>query len=178
MADLEIEVDVPSRAADRWKQILGEGATDAVDQLATLSERHMKAEAPEGVGIPRVNMSTTIKAAVESEDPYRVSVAPRKRVDDGWPLHHVIIEGTDASSYTSSPPPLDPILQWAAAKITPNADSTLREAAQNIRWHIFHSGHDTLPNEFIDDSLEHWEARTQQVAQDAVDDAFDTGGAI
>jgi len=175
MADLEIEVDIPDRAASRWKQILGEGATDAVDQLATLSERHMKQEAPEGVGIPNVNMSTTIKSVTESRDPYRVSVAPRKKTDDGWPLHHAIIEGT---SYGSSPPPLDPILAWAKAKITPEAGETMLDAAQNIRWAIFHDGHETFPNEFIDRSMKRWESRADQIAQDAVDDAFDSGGAV
>lgn len=175
MADLEIEVDVPSRAEDRWKQILGEGATDAVDQLSTLAERHMKEEAPEGVGIPRVNMRTTIKPKVESTEPYRKSIAPRKKTEEGWPLHHAIIEGTN---YTSSPPPLDPILQWASAKITPDAGETLRQAAQNIRWHIFQEGHETFPNEFVDRSLKRWEGRTEQIAQDAVDDAFSSGGVI
>lgn len=173
MADLEIEVDVPSRAEDRWKQILGEGAEDAVDQLSILAERHMKEEAPEGVGIPRVNMRTTIKPKVESTDPYRKSIAPRKKTDEGWPLHHAIIEGTD---YTSSPPPLDPILQWARAKIV--TTTTIREAAEAIRWNIFQEGHSSFPNEFVDDSLERWESRTQQIAQDAVDDAFDSGGVI
>jgi len=174
MADLNIEVDVPSRASSRWKQILGDGAEDAVDQLTTLAEGHMKAEAPEGVGIPNVNMATTIKSVTESRDPYRVSVAPRKKTEEGWPLHHAIIEGT---SYDTAPPPLDPTLAWARAKITPEAGSTMREAADAIRWNIFHTGHETFPNEFVDDSLDKWESQADQIAQDAVDDAFDTGGA-
>lgn len=178
MADLEIELDVPSRAEDRWKEILDEGAEDAVDQLSVLAERHMKDEAPEGVGIPRVNMSTTIKAAVDSTDPYRKEVKPRKRTDQGWPLHHVIIEGTGPASYTGSPPPLDPILQWASAKLVPDAGETIEEVAQNVRWHIAQEGHETLPNPFIDRSLKRWESRSEQIAQDAVDDAFDTGGAV
>ena len=175
VADLEIEVDVPYRVDERWKQILGDGAEDAVDQLAVLAERHMKDEAPEGVGIPRVNMATTIKAHTESTDPYRVSIAPRKRTEDGWPLHHAIIEGTD---YDTNPPPLDPILQWASAKITPDEGQTIEQAAESIRWAIFQDGHETFPNEFIDRSMKRWEGRASQVAQDAVDDAFDTGGAV
>jgi len=173
VSELEIEVDVPSRVEDRWKRILGGGAEDAVDQLAVLSERHMKDEAPEGVGIPRVNMRTTIKAATASQDPYRVSVAPRKRTEQGWPLHHAIVEGT---SYDTSPPPLEPILQWATAKITPREGESIERAAENIRWAIFRDGHETFPNEFIDRSVRRWEGRAGQIAQDAVDDAFDTGG--
>ena len=175
MGDLNIEVDVPSRASSRWKQILGEGAEDAVDQLTTLAERHMRQEAPKGVGIPNVNMRSTIKSVTESRDPLRVSVAPRKKTSEGWPLHHAIIEGT---SYTSGPPPLDPILAWAEAKITPDAGDTMREAAQNIRWAIFHDGHETFPNELVDRSLDRWESRADQIAQDAVDDAFSSGGAV
>jgi hypothetical protein len=178
MADLEIEVDVPQHAEDRWKRILDDGAEDAVDQLAVLAENHMKAEAPEGVGIPRVNMKTTIKASVRSEDPYTKVVKPHKRTQQGWPLHHVVIEGTDPTSYSGAPPPLDPILQWATAKVTPDEGSTIREVAQNIRWNIYETGHETLPNRFIDRSIRKWEGRTRQIAQDAVDDAFDTGGAI
>jgi hypothetical protein len=173
MADLEIDVDVPSAAEDRWKAILGEGARDAVDQLSILAERHMKEEAPEGVGIPRVNMRTTIKPKVESQDPYRKSIAPRKKTEQGWPLHHAIIEGT---TYTNSPPPLDPILQWARAKIV--TIGPIEEAAERIRWNIFREGHSSFPNEFVDRSLKRWEGRTEQIAQDAVDDAFDSGGAI
>jgi len=172
MGDLEIEVDVPSRVEDRWKEILGDGATDAVDQLSVLAERHMKDEAPEGVGIPRVNMRTTIKPKVESTEPYRKSIAPRKRTDDGWPLHHVIIEGTGPSSYDEEPPPIDPLMQWAAAKL---GDP---QAAYAIQESIRQEGHETLPNEFIDRSLKRWESRAGQIAQDAVDDAFDTGGAV
>lgn len=172
MSDLEIEVDVPSRAEDRWKQILGEGAEDAVDQLSVLAERHMKDEAPEGVGIPRVNMATTIKPKLESEDPYRKSIAPRKRTEQGWPLHHAIIEGT---SYNSGPPPLDPILSWVQGKLS---TANPIQAAENIRWNIFHDGHETFPNRFVDRSLKRWEGRSKQIAQDAVDDAFDSGGVI
>jgi len=171
MPDLNIEVDVDRRDADRWKQILGDGSQDAVDQLSILAERHMKEEAPEGVGIPEVNMRTTIKPRVESRDPYRKSIAPRKKTQEGWPLHHAIIEGT---SYTTSPPPLDPILQWARAKIV--TTTSIREAAQAIRWNIFHEGHDSFPNEFVDRSLRKWQARADQIAQDAVDDAFRGGG--
>jgi hypothetical protein len=171
MSDLNIEVDVDRRDADRWKQILGEGSQDAVDQLSILAERHMKEEAPEGVGIPNVNMRTTIKPRVESRDPYRKSIAPRKKTQEGWPLHHAIIEGT---SYTTSPPPLDPILQWARGKIT--TEDPIREVAQAIRWNIFQDGHDSFPNEFVDRSLRKWRQRADQIAQDAVDDAFRGGG--
>lgn len=175
MADLDIEVEVNADQGERWKRIIEEGGQDAVDQLAVLSERHMKDEAPEGVGIPNVNMATTIKPSLESTDPYRKSVAPRKKTEEGWPLHHAIIEGTD---YDDAPPPLDPILRWAKAKITPDEGSTFLEAAQAIRWNIFHDGHETFPNPFITRSLKRWEGRAEQIARDAVDDAFDSGGGI
>lgn len=171
MADLQIDVDVDSAASERWKRLADEGGRDAVDQLGILAERFMKEEAPEGVGIPNVNMRTTIKPKVEGRDPYRKSIAPRKKTEEGWPLHHAIIEGT---TYTDSPPPLDPILAWARAKIV--TTTSIREAAQAIRWNIFHHGHSSFPNPFIDRSVKQWEGRAEQIAQDAVDDAFSGGG--
>lgn len=171
MANLEIEVDVDRQASDRWKRLAQEGGQDAVDQLSILAERHMKEEAPEGVGIPEVNMRTTIKPRVEGRSPYRKSIAPRKKTQEGWPLHHAIIEGT---TYQNSPPPLDPIMAWARGKIV--TTTSIREAAQAIRWNIFHEGHTSFPNEFIDRSLRQWQARADQIAQDAVDDAFSGGG--
>jgi hypothetical protein len=173
MADLEIDVDLPSGASRQWKRLAEEGGRDAVDQISILAERFMKEEAPEGVGIPNVNMRTTIKPKVESRDPYRKNIAPRKKTEQGWPLHHAIIEGT---SYGSSPPPLDPIMAWARAKIV--TTTSIREAAEAIRWNIFHNGHDSFPNEFIDRSVRKWEGRSEQIAQDAVDDAFGSGGGI
>jgi len=166
MAEMEIEVDVPSRVEDRWKEILGEGATDAVDQLSVLAERHMKDEAPEGVGIPRVNMRTTIKPRQESQNPYSKVVQPNKRVDEGWLLHHAIVDG---SSNYSAPPPLEPLIQWASAKL----DGDPREAAENLRWHIFQNG--IPPNPFIYRSIKQWESNVEQIAQEAMDDTFEGG---
>lgn len=174
--NISIEVDVDERAADRWQRIVGEGATDAVDQITTLAEGAMKEEAPEGAGIPRVNMRTTIKSTTKSQDPYRVEVQPHKRTDDGWLLHHAIVGNPSAPTYDTSPPPLEPILQWAKAKTTPGEGETIRDVAQNIRWSIFHDGHETLPNEFIDRSVKKWNSQVDQIASDAVEDAFGGGG--
>lgn len=171
MADLNIEVDVDHGASERWQRITRKGGKKAVDQLSILAERHMKEEAPKGVGIPEVNMRTTIKPRVEGRSPYRKSIAPRKKTQDGWPLHHAIIEGT---TYRNSPPPLDPIMQWARAKIV--TTTSIREAAQAIRWNIFHEGHSSFPNEFVDRSLRRWQAQADEIAQEALDDAFDGGG--
>lgn len=171
MADLNIEVDVDHGASERWQRITQRGGKKAVDQLSILAERHMKEEAPKGVGIPEVNMRTTIKPRVEGRSPYRKSIAPRKKTQEGWPLHHAIIEGT---TYQNSPPPLDPIMQWARAKIV--TTTSIREAAQAIRWNIFHEGHSSFPNEFVDRSLRRWQAQADEIAQEALDDAFDGGG--
>lgn len=172
---IEFDDEAAQTAVDHWKQIVGSGAEDAVDQLGTLAEASMKDEAPEGVGIPEVNLRTTIKSRKVSADPYKRVIQPTKKTQDGWPLHHAIIEGSD---YTSAPPPLEPILAWAEAKITPRDGGSFREAAQAIRWNIYHDGHETFPNPFVDRSMNDWETRVDQVASDAVEQAFDTGGAL
>lgn len=169
MADFEIDVNVDERATDRWEDIVGDGAEDAVDQLAVLAERHMKEEAPEGVGIPEVNMRTTIKAVLQSRDPYRKSIQPHKKTDEGWPLHHAIIDG---ATYPDERPPVEPLKRWARAKL----------GDAGIGWYlqeqIFEDGQKTFPNRFVDRSVSQWESRVEDIAQDAVDDAFDTRGSI
>lgn len=171
MADLEIEVDLPDGASERWKRLAEEGGQDAVDQITVLAEAAMKEEAPEGAGIPEVHMRDTIKPTMESRNPYSKVVKPHKMTEQGWPLHHVIIEGTTGSSY-SGPPPLPPLVQWAEAKLS--GDPV--QAAQNIRWAIAQEGHETFPNPFIDRSIRQWQNRADEIAQEAVDEAFEGGG--
>jgi len=166
MADLEIEIDIPAGASEQWKRLVEEGGQEAVDQITTLAEASMKQEAPEGVGIPEVNMSTTIKPRQQSQNPYSKVVQPNKRVDEGWLLHHAIVDG---SSNYSAPPPLEPLIQWAAAKL----DGDPREAAENLRWHIFQNG--IPPNPFIYRSIKQWESNVEQIAQEAMDDTFEGG---
>lgn len=166
---IEFDGDEAQRAIDTWRQVVGDGAEDAVRQLAVLSERYMKEEAPEGVGIPEVNMQNTISAEQVSDDPFGMVVKPRKSTDNGIPLHHIIIEGTDSGSY-SARPPVEPLMSWAAAKLGDES------AAWAIREKIFQEGHSTLPNEFVDRSVQRWKSRTDDIAQDAVDEAF--GGGI
>lgn len=170
MADLEIEIELPDGADERWQKLVQMGGQDAVDQLSILAENHMKDEAPEGAGIPNVHMRSTIKPNQKSRDPYRKVIQPHKMTDEGWPLHHAIIEGTDSGSY-SGPPPLQPLVQWAETKLS--GDPV--QAAQNIRWAIFQEGHETFPNPFIDRSLKEWRSRADEIAQDAVDAAFESG---
>lgn len=165
---IEIDDREAQRAISTWKQVVGDGAERAVQQLAVLSERYMKEEAPEGVGIPEVNMQNTISAEQVSDDPFGMVVKPRKTTEDGIPLHHIIIEGTDGGSY-SARPPVEPLKAWAAAKLGDES------AAWAIREKIFQEGHTTLPNEFVDESLDRWKNRTEDIAQDAVDEAFGGG---
>jgi len=167
MADLEIDVEIPSTAADQWKQLSKLGGQEAVDQITVLAESSMKDEAPEGVGIPEVNMRSTIKPRKQSENPYSKVVQPHKRVDDGWLLHHAIVEG---SSNYDAPPPLEALVPWAAAKLSGDP----QEAAENLRWHIFENG--IPPNPFVFRSTQQWLASVDTIAQEAVDDTFDDGG--
>lgn len=188
-ASLQIELNDKQarRIVDRWKRIVGSGAREAVDQLGTLAERHMKAEAPEGVGIPNVHLRTSIKSKTTSQDPYRKVIQPTKRTDDGWLLHRAIVGNPSTPSYDLDPeaayPPnvpiwvgpggdaAGPIAEWASTKLgNPNA-------AWQIGWNwALGDGQETFPNEFIDESMDKWRGRIDQVANDAVEDAFRTGG--
>lgn len=167
--NLRIEFDdkQAQRAIDKWQEALGDGAADAVRQLVVLSERYMKDEAPEGAGIPNVNLQNTISSEQTSRDPFQVVVKPRKKTRDGWPLHHAIIEG---ASYGSKRPPIDPLMQWASAKL---GDP---QAAWPIRESIFQDGQESFPNPFVDRSVSRWEGRVQQISDDAVSSAF--GGVL
>lgn len=164
--EIEVDDDSAQRAIEAWEEIVGDGAEDAVRQLAVLAERHMKLEAPKGAGHPNVNLRTTIAAEETDGNPFTMVIKPRKSTQDGWPLHHAIIGEPDTPSYDNVRPPIDPLKQWAAAKL---GDAS---AAWPIQEKIFQEGHTSLPNEFIDRSIESWQNDIQDVADDAVADAF------
>ena len=177
---MQIDVDLGDarREVESWQRIVGEGAVDAVDQIAVLAERFQKKEAPEGVGIPDVHLRTTIKATQESPassvsggSGYRKVVMPRKRTQDGWLLHRAIVGNPSTPTYTDKKPPAEPLLEWAETKL----------GERGIGWYlqdkIYREGHDSLPDRFIDRSVRQWEGRAEDIAQDAVESAFRSGGA-
>ena len=166
--EIEVDADQAQCAVDMWARIIGEDAAPAaVRQLAVLAERYMKEEAPQGVGHPEANMSKTIAARETNDDPFQMVIKPRKLTDDGWPLHHAVIGEPDGPpTYTNKRPPIDPLKAWAAAKL---GDAS---AAWPIREKIFQEGQQSFPNPFIDRSIERWENDIQDVADDAVADAF------
>lgn len=166
---IEFDDAEAQRAIATWREVVGDGAEDAVRQLAMLAERFMKEEAPEGVGIPNVNLTTTIASEQVSSDPFGMVIKPRKLTQDGWPLHHAIVGNPSTPTYDDVRPPIDPLMAWASAKL---GDP---QAAWPIRESIYQDGQDSFPNPFIDDSVERWQNRVQQISDDAVSSAFGGG---
>lgn len=172
MAELSIEVDgdEAQRAVRQWRKIVGQDAAEnVVKQISTLAERHMKEEAPRGAGIPNVNLRTTISAEQVGDDPIQMMVKPRKRTQDGWLLHRAIVGEPSTPTYGDTRPPIDPLKQWAGAKL---GDP---QAAWPIREKIYQEGQRSFPNPFIDRSIERWQNQVQRVSEDAVDEAFRGG---
>jgi len=163
---IEVDVEEAQAAVEAWREAIGDGAEGAVRQLAVLSEQHMKEEAPEGVGHPDVNLQNTIASEEVESDPPIMLIKPRKLTDDGWPLHHAIIGEPSVPQYSDTKPPIDPLMAWAAAKL---GDP---QAAWPIRETIFQDGHKSFPNPFVDRSIESWNDQIQDVADDAVAQAF------
>jgi len=169
---IEFDDEAAQRAVDHWQRIVGSGARDAVDQISTLAESTMKAEAPEGVGIPDVNMRTTIKSETTSRDPYRKVIMPHKRTERGWLLHRAIVGNPSVPTYSDEKPPVEPLMEWAGAKLgDPSAAWAIRES-------IYQDGHDSFPNPFIDRSFREWRSQVDRIAGDAVEQAFRTGGGL
>jgi hypothetical protein len=140
-----------------------DGASRAVKQLAVLAEGPMKKEAPEGTGRDK-HLRDTIDTKFRRNG-LTANVGARKRTSDGELLAAVIVEVTDATSYLTQPP-YGPLVAWADAKLgEPGIGYYLAEK-------IGREGHETLPNDYVDRSLDDWEGQVGDVAGDAVRDAL------
>lgn len=154
LADAAEQVDDLPDAVD-------DGASDAVKQLAVLAEGAMKKEAPEGAsGDLRDEVDTKFRRGGLT-----ANVGSRKRADDGVLLATYVVEGTDPNSYDPDNPP-PPLFDWAAAKL---GDSSLGWA---VSQSIAQDGHETLPNDFVDRSLDTWRSQVEDVAGEQVRDAM------
>jgi hypothetical protein len=152
------------------------GAKDAVRQLSVLAEGPMKREAPEGAGRDR-HMRDTIDTKFRRRG-LTANVGARKRTQDGDLLAEIIVEGTDASSYTPSPG----LVGFLGKQMEDWADAKLGDpqAAYPVAWDIVRTGHSTLPDDFVDRSLDDWEDQVEDVAGEQVRDALSrlmSGGA-
>lgn len=174
--DLELEADEAVAGVRRASENLDEGARDAVDQLTVLAEGAMKAEAPEGAGMPDVHMRSTITTTTEDSEGLRKVVMPRKRTGEGWLLHRAIVGTPSTPSYGDAKPPVwpgpsgdaqGPLAEWADAKVGD------RNAAWAIANSIADSGHASFPNPFIDRSVRQWRTQVEDIAGSAIADAVE-----
>jgi len=168
-----IDTDDARGKLERADDAVEEGASDAVKQLAVLAEGAQKSEAPEGTGRDqhlRDSIDTKFRRQGKT-----ANVGARKRASDGTLLAIYIVEGTDPSSYSGdSQPPYGPLVEWAEAKL---GDPGLGYA---IAERIGERGHRTLPNDYVDRSVDEWEDEVDQVAGEQVRDALSRlfGGAV
>lgn len=169
MAEIEITVDAEAaeRAAEDWADDAEDGAKRAVSAIAMLAESHMKREAPEGSGFNSPSLRDSIKTIPpESTKTKNKRVLPTKRTREGWLLVRAIVGNPSTPTYRNERPPPGPLIDWARAKLgDPSAGWAIREK-------IFQRGHATFPNPFVDDSVEAWENEVEQVAGNAVREAF------
>jgi len=165
---LGIDAEDAIRQANDLPDAVDDGASDAVKQLAVLAEGAMKKEAPEGAGADK-RMRDTIHTKFRRQG-LTANVGARKRTDDGGLLSEIVVEGTDASSYVATPGLVaflaDQIEDWADAKLGDES------AAYAVAWSIARNGHATLPNDFVDRSLDDWESQVEDVTGDKVRDAM------
>lgn len=167
MADIQIEIDADAaeRAAAEWKRDVDTAGKRAVRALAVLAEGPMKAEAPEGAGLNPPHLRDSIDTKPSGLTKSKV-VMPFKRTQEGWLLVRAIVGDPSAPTYTDERPPPGPLLEWARAKLDD------RDAGWAVRESIFQSGHKTLPNEFVERSIDEWENQVERVAGQAVRDAL------
>jgi len=167
MAEINIEVnaDAAEKAAEDWKRDADTAGKRAVQALTILAEKHMKDEAPEGAGFNAPSLRDSIKTRPRGLDKKK-RVYPTKRTREGWLLVRAIVGQPSTPTYTDEKPPAGPLIDWARAKLgDPSAGWAIREK-------IFQRGHKTFPNEFVDRSIDSWEAEIEQVAGKAVKEAF------
>ena len=165
--ELNLDIDDALRQVEALPGAVDDGASDAVKQLTILAEGAMKKTAPEGAGRDehlRDSIDTKFKRGGKS-----ANVGARKRASDGTLLAIYVVEGTDPTSYDSDNPP-PPLFDWAAAKL---GDESLGWA---VAQSIADDGHETLPNPFVDESLEIWEGQVGDVAGEQVRDALSSIG--
>lgn len=158
---LAMDVGAAAEQIDELPDAVDDGAADAVQQLAILAEGAMKEEAPEGVsGDLRDEVDTKFR-----RNGLTANVGSRQRAADGTLLAIYVVEGTDASSY-STQPPYAPLVEWAEAKLgDPGIGYYLAEQ-------IGQGGHETLPNPFVERSMKKWENDVEDVAGKQVRDAM------
>jgi hypothetical protein len=173
---LGLDLDDAIRQLDDAPGAVDSGAKDAVRQLSVLAEGPMKREAPEGAGRDR-HMRDTIDTKFRRRG-LTANVGARKRTEDGDLLAEIIVEGTDASSYV----PTDGLVGFVGKQMEDWADAKLGDpqAAYPIAYSIVRTGHSTLPNDFVDRSLDDWEDSVEDIAGEQVRDALSrlmTGGA-
>lgn len=158
---LGIDTGEAARQFDGAPGEIDDAASNAVKQLAVLAEAAMKDEAPEGTsGDLRDEIDTRFR-----KDGLTANVGSRKRTDDGGLLAEIIVEGTDSSSYDTQPP-YGPLVRWAEAKL---GDGGI---GYYLAERIGREGHETLPNPFVDRSLDAWEDQVEDVAGQEVRDAM------
>lgn len=171
MAEIEIDVDADAAkgAVKDWEDDVDDGAKRAVSAIAMLAEGAMKAEAPEGAGFNAPSLRDSIKTKPpQSTKTKNKRVVPTKRTQDGWLLVRAIVGNPSTPTYTDERPPPGPLIDWARAKLgDPSAGWAIREK-------IYQRGHQSFPNKFVDRSVESWEDTVEQVAGDAVKEAFKT----
>lgn len=164
---LAIDAESGIAAFEDAEDAIDDGATDAVHQLAVLAEGAMKAEAPEGTSTPSLRETIDTKFR---RNGLTANVGARKKTQDGGLLAEVIVEGTDTGSYPNEPWMVrflgKRLEDWADAKL---GDESLGYA---VAWGIVRDGHETLPNRFVDRSLDEWEGQVEDVAGQQVREAM------
>jgi hypothetical protein len=164
---LGIDADSAIAQLDGFPDAVDDGASAAVKQLAVLAEASMKDEAPEGDSTPhlRDTIDTRFRRGGKA-----ANVGARKKTDDGGRLADVIVDGTDPSSYTATPG----LVAFLGKQMEDWADAKLGDesAAYQVAWSIARTGHTTLPNDFVNRSLDDWEDRVEEVTGEKVRDAM------
>lgn len=162
-ASVDVDIEAALNALDDAPDAVREGGEDTVRQLAVLAEGAQKKEAPEGAGRD-VHLRDRIDTRF-SRGGLKANVGSRKRAQDGVLLATYVVEGTGPESYDPENPP-PPMFDWAAAKL---GDASLGWA---VAQSIAQDGHDTLPNRYVDRSMEAWEHQVEDVAGQQVRDAL------
>lgn len=163
---LGIDADDAIAQAEGFPDAVEDGASDAVRQLAVLAEGAMKDETPEGAtGDLRDEIDTRFRRGG-----LVANVGSRATTDSGERLADFIVEGTDPSSYTATPGLVaflgKQMEDWADAKL---GDESLAYA---VAWSIARNGHDSLPNDFVNRSLNKWEDDVEDVTGEQVREAM------
>lgn len=166
MAGLEIEIDTTEAEAllDELPEKLDRGVQEALVRGGMIASEAISSEAPTGAGTRGGHLSDSVEARFVG--PKKVEVQPRKRTGEGWLLHRAIVGNPSTPSYSSSPPPIQPLREWAAA-VLGDAD-----AAYGIQQSIFRSGHTTFPNPFIDRGFMKSKARIERTSENIIEGAI------